>query len=174
MDTLYLRQMELSDKEQVLDYIKEMVISGSNTDGIWYTDETSFEDMFAQIKKHGEIEFSGYEQKIPVKFQYLLLRETDHRIVGVVSIRPFLTRGLDESYGGNIGYSIRPTERRQGYAVEGLRLAILECKKINKHDAVMLCCNADNIGSKKAIIKNGGRLIAEKPGIIPQEKYLID
>ena len=95
-------------------------------------------------------------------------------MVGAVSIRPYLTRRLDEEFGGNVGYSIRPSERQKGYATEGLRLAVIKTKEYNPKDSVMVCCNRDNIGSRKAITNNGGRLIETWDGIIPAEKYLID
>ncbi len=173
MEKLSLKRLSLEDKTMVLDYIKEMVIYGSQMDGIWYEQEANFETMLAKIEEHSQTKFENYEQTVSVKFQYLLIRATDNHLVGMVSIRPFLTRKLDESYGGNIGYSIRPTERQKGYATEGLHLAIKECQRMNPSDAVMVCCNAENIVSKKAILKNGGRLVAEKSGIISKEKYLI-
>lgn len=174
MNNLYLKIMGQKDKESVLNFIKEMVMFGSQMDGIWYTDEENFESMLAKINDHSQAEFINYEQSFPVKHQYLLKRVEDHHLVGLVSIRPFLTKSLDESFGGNIGYSIRPTERRKGYGTEGLRLALVEFKKHNNLDSVMVCCNSDNLGSKKAIIKNGGYLIEVKHGIISKEKYLID
>lgn len=60
-------------------------------------------------------------------------------------------------YGGNIGYSIRKSERRKGYATEMLGLALEECKRMNM-DKVLVTCNKCNDGSAKTIKKNGGRL----------------
>lgn len=34
MEKLYLKKIELEDKEQVLDYIKELIEYGSNLDGL--------------------------------------------------------------------------------------------------------------------------------------------
>ena len=91
---------------------------------------------------------------------YLLIRKNDERLVGTFNIRLHLTRALDESMAGHIGYGIRPSERRKGYASEGLRLALEEFKKRGVK-SVRLGCFSENIGSKKAILNNGGKLMAE-------------
>lgn len=165
--------MELDDKKEVLELISEMTAYGSHIAGLWYDDADSFEEMYNQIKKHSEIVYESYEQSKPIKYQYLLFIKNSNRLVGLFSIRPYLTRSLDETFGGNIGYSIRPSERRKGYASEGLRLAIIESKRLNPNNPVMVCCSKDNIGSQKTILKNGGILIEEKSTLITKQKYLI-
>lgn len=168
---LYLKKMELSDKAEVLDYIKELVENGSKRDGIWYDDCASYEEMLANLKRHENIPFSDYFQTDTPCVQYLLIRKHDEKLVGAVSVRPYLTKRLDDTFGGNIGYSIRPSERKKGYATLGLKLAIEKCKEINPEGKIIVCCYKDNIGSRKAIIKNGGKLVEEKQGIITHQKY---
>ncbi len=75
-------------------------------------------------------------------------------IIGVVNIRHQLTEML-LTIGGHIGYGIRPSERRKGYATKILELALLEAKRVDINKA-LVTCDADNIGSLKAILKNGG------------------
>ncbi|WP_208589975.1 GNAT family N-acetyltransferase [Gracilibacillus suaedae] len=75
-------------------------------------------------------------------------------IIGVVNIRHRLSEML-LAIGGHIGYGIRPSERKKGYATKILELALLEAKKIGITRA-LVTCDADNIGSLKAILKNGG------------------
>ena len=53
------------------------------------------------------------EEKVPAE-TYFLVRKRDNKIVGMINIRLQLHEKLKE-FGGNIGYSIRPTERRKGY-----------------------------------------------------------
>ena len=173
METLYLKLIDLEDKERVLDYIKELVASGSNLDGLWYEDSENYEQMVENLKRHENYIYKRYEQTETPCFQYLLIRKGDEKMVGAVSIRPYLTKSLDESYGGNIGYSIRPSERRKGFATIALKLAIEKCRQINPNGDIILGCYRDNIGSRKTIINNGGKLIEEKQGVMVQQKYII-
>ena len=46
---------------------------------------------------------------------YLAVREKDDRLVGIMDFRRRLNPYL-LNYGGNIGYSVRPSERGKGYA----------------------------------------------------------
>ena len=73
-----------------------------------------------------------------------------------LNIRHYLNAGLLRT-GGHIGDGIRPSERRKGYATEMIALALEECKKLGIR-RVLMCCDKDNIGSAKSILKNGGVL----------------
>ncbi len=86
---------------------------------------------------------------------YLAINE-DNRVVGIINIRHELSEILLKM-GGHIGYAIRKSERRKGYATEMLRLALEKCKDLNIEKA-LVTCNVDNIGSAKTIINNGGVL----------------
>ena len=59
------------------------------------------------------------------------------------------------TFGGLIGYSIRPKQRRKGYASEMLKLALDKLKNTNLEN-VLITCKDFNIASKKVIEKNGG------------------
>lgn len=104
---------------------------------------------------------------------FFLLDEKRNRLLGAVNIRHYLNEGLLKT-GGHIGDGIRPSERRKAYATKMIRLALIECKKLNI-DRVLITCNKNNIGSKKSIIKNGGVLENEvyEEGEIYQ-RYWID
>jgi predicted acetyltransferase len=58
---------------------------------------------------------------------------------------------------GHIGYEIRPTRRRQGYGTRILAMALERARAIGIHD-VLVTCDTDNVGSRKIIEANGGRL----------------
>lgn len=95
------------------------------------------------------------KDKIPSTL-YLTIRKSDNKIVGNIQIRHKLNEKL-LLYGGHIGDSVRPSERRKGYATEQIRLALKKCKELGI-DNVMMDCDKNNIGSAKSIQNNGGIL----------------
>ena len=86
----------------------------------------------------------------------MALSTTDNHLIGMIDIRHRLNDYL-LNFGGHIGYSIRKSERRQGYATEMLSLALKECEKLNINK-VLVTCDKNNIGSTKTIQKNNGKL----------------
>lgn len=85
---------------------------------------------------------------------YLYVRESDRKIVGMIQIRHYFNDYL-EKYAGHIGYSIAPSERRKGYATQMLREALPKCREFGIGKA-LVCCYAENEGSRKTILHNGG------------------
>ena len=74
-----------------------------------------------------------------------------------------------KQFGGNIGYGIRPTERRKGYNKINLYLGLIEAQKIGL-DKVMLDCDVENLGSSKTVEALGGKL--ERTEIDPYDGIL--
>lgn len=81
--------------------------------------------------------------------------KNDGKIVGIVNFRHTLTDFYKDS--GHIGYSVRPSERKKGYATEILR-QVLECAKKHGLTEVYLTCKKENEASRKTILKNCGTL----------------
>lgn len=91
---------------------------------------------------------------------YIAVRTTDDRIVGVIDLRHNLNNPVLRTWGGHIGYSVRPSERGKGYAKEMLRQNLLRAKQLGL-SKVMITCDHDNHASEKTILANGGVLEEE-------------
>ncbi len=76
------------------------------------------------------------------------------KVIGVANIRHALTEKLLYE-GGHIGYGIRPSERRKGFAVKLLALSLEKAKELGI-DRALVVCDDTNVGSKKTILRNGG------------------
>ena len=116
---------------------------------------SNFDDISDWLKKindsrHGK----NLEHNHVPSTCFLTIRVLDNKIIGSVDIRHYLNENL-EKFGGHIGYAIRPSERKKGYATEQLRLALLKCLKMNVYK-VLVTCNKSNVGSRKTILNNGG------------------
>lgn len=85
---------------------------------------------------------------------FLLMHEGKERILGMINFRHYLNDYLSE-YGGHIGYAIRPTEQRKGYAKAMLALCLDECRKLGLNK-VLLTCDSDNKASYRTIEACGG------------------
>jgi len=77
-------------------------------------------------------------------------------VVGFMSFRHELNDWLHQ-YGGHIGYSVRPTRRRRGYARAGLALVLERARELGL-DRVLVTCDDDNVGSYRTIEGAGGVL----------------
>ncbi|MDO5555646.1 MAG: GNAT family N-acetyltransferase [Clostridia bacterium] len=96
-----------------------------------------------------------------VHTNFLGIRESDNKVVGMIDIRHELTNDFLKNYAGHIGYSVRPSERKKGYATQMLTQVLEFCRNNLKLDKVMISCDKYNDGSRKTIINAGGILERE-------------
>lgn len=160
MDILKLVVPDMTYKEQVMAFKSEMLENGSSFDGCAGLNEVETYEEWLDFR--GRAEAKGWNPSQT----WLTARKPDNRIVGIIDCRMVLTDFLRQ-YGGHIGYCIRPSERRKGYAREQLRLA-LEKYRAAGETRVLVTCDRDNPGSERTILANGGVLeneVEDVPGL---------
>lgn len=173
-DILTLRKVHPSDLEAIREYRTEFLQNGDSMDGC--SNLRRFENMeqwYDWICKaeHPETCPPGW---VP-DTQFVSVRPSDGQIVGMLDIRHELNEACLKLF-GNIGYSIRASERHKGYATEQLRLAKEVCRRMGM-TKILVSCHKENTASAKTILHNGGVLenevVDERNGEILQ-RYWID
>ncbi len=154
-----LREVTKQDKEKIIEMYDEYMMSElipgiDRFEGIRdfeKIEKLSFNDWIDDLEKN------KYEENLPESYSphtlYLAIND-NNKIVGAIGIRwkkvPVLM-----TFGGLIGYSVRPSQRGKGYASEMLKLALDKFKNTNIEN-ILITCKDFNIASKKVIEKNGG------------------
>lgn len=146
----------LEDKEMLLSYIEEHFSNHEKSLSASH-DLTSmkYEDWVEKINRNVDEPDATWG-----KYLTYLSFNDNGKLVGLLSVRFGMPENLVGKY-GHIGYGVRPTERRKGYATEMLAFALEECKKRGM-DKVILGCYKENVASAKTILKNKGKLLREE------------
>lgn len=167
-EKFYLEEPSLKRKDAAIEYIKEHILNESNINGSGSLDKYLENDTYENWLLYLEKMKKGFKDFVPSS-TYFLIRKSDDRIIGMINIRHNLNESL-YNRGGNIGYGIRPTERRKGYNKINLYLGLLKCKEIGM-DKALLTAFDDNIGSVKTIKSLGG--VLENKIKVDKKEYLL-
>lgn len=87
--------------------------------------------------------------------QYWIV-DDDGELVGFIQLRHRLNANLLEM-GGHIGYSVRPSARRQGHATRALGLVLTRARELGL-ERVLITCDDDNVASARTIESHYGEL----------------
>ena len=140
-------------KEQLLNYYKEWEMAGEKMNpGILRKVKPGHFRELVKVFQEIEIAENIAEGAVPESVYWLVNEK--NRILGAITIRHSLTERMLNTE-GHIGAGIRPSERMKGYGAKILELALDKMREMGFQKA-LVTCNEDNIGSEKAIIKNGG------------------
>lgn len=162
-------------KEQVMNYRKTFLENGEELSGCALLENVESFDEWIDFE--GRLSKEYGDNYVPSTV-YLAIRIEDNKLVGIIDFRHELSDFLF-NYGGNIGYSVLPEERRKGYAKEMLNLMLKICKEKGL-EKVLITCDKNNIASAKTMMANGGILeneiadknIISKSGIL--QRYWIE
>jgi len=173
MEPCRLVKPDLSFEKEILAYREETVAAGVALNGMGALRSGADVPVWLEQNRLMEKRETTPEGLVPAD-QYLYVRVADGRVVGMIQLRRELNEDL-LNYGGNIGYSVRPSEWRKGYAKAMLAdcLAICRDRGIPR---VLITCRTDNVASRRTILANGGvyedtRFCAEKNQ--PMERYWV-
>ncbi len=161
MERLILVRPDESYHEDAVAYIREHLECNSNING------SGGLNRYVSMEEDRYDEWLNYVydsiyvrnvERVP-DLTYFLVRESDHRIIGMCNIRLTLNNRLARC-GGHIGYGIRPSERGNGYNNINLYRALEICDW-HGLESVVLDCAVDNPASERTMIALGGNLISE-------------
>ena len=154
MEKIILVKPNLSYADEIIKYKEESLAESPIINGSAGLDRlSSIEDWLEELNKRS-CEDTVPKGLVPSS-TYLGVREKDNYIVGMIDIRHYLNDFLKQ-FGGNIGYSVRKSERNKGYAKQMLKLALEKCKDL-KMKKVLITCDKDNIASEKVILSAGAK-----------------
>ena len=132
-------------------FIKEGKEANIEFNGSSRVEDLAYEDWLAKVYQHTFNRDVG-EGRVPATTFFAFVEE---RLVGMINIRhqlnPFLLQ-----VGGHIGYMVRPSEQRKGYAKQMLKNAVEYLQQAFSIKEILVTCSPENIGSKKTILANGG------------------
>ena len=168
MEKFYLELPSIKRKKEIIDFINEFAFYNSPTNGCGFLGEISddypFENALHDCLNMKDQKFAKKMGRCESK-TFLLIRANYDKIVGSIQIRWNLPEEM-KKFGGNIGYGIRPTQRKKGYSKIGLYLGLIEIQKMGLTQ-IQLSSDSANVGSIKTMIALGG--IFKETGLDPYD-----
>ncbi len=138
---------------QIAEYRQEFIDAGDSMDGTGALRKTVDPEEYIKISIEREDPKNVPENLVPAT-QFLFIQKRDNKLLGMLQVRHHFNDYL-EKYAGHIGYSIRPSERRRGYAKRMLSMALPFCKELGL-SRILITCVDGNLGSERTILANGG------------------
>ena len=153
VETFTLRKPDMSLAKDIEAYRAEFFAADSSMDG-----SGPLRRMESAAEWLAFIALLEREETLPenmvVAEQFVYVRDSDQKIVGMIQYRHMLNEHLLQ-YGGHIGYSVRPGERRKGYATRMLAECLAYCRQCGLQRA-LITCKVENEASRRTILANGG------------------
>ena len=160
MNEINLIEANTKYAEQVWQFRQEVLVCDGNSEskfaGCLSLDEaTSAEEWIHWCQLRTSEETCGQTGVDVPSTTYFAIRKSDDRLVGIIDLRHHINHPILGTWGGHCGYTVRPSERGNGYAKEMLRLNLCHSKELGI-EKLLIACHSDNAASEKTIISNGG------------------
>lgn len=151
--------------------VEEFVADGTamHGSGLWHLEDplaAGIDRVVEDLQRMEDPEHAHPPTRVPCSYFWIV---ADDEFVGYLAMRHELNDWLLNE-GGHIGYSVRPSRRRQGHAVRALALALAEARAIGL-DRVLVTADEENRPSWRAIEANGGVQEDSREG---KRRYWID
>lgn len=132
-------------ENQMIDYKEEHIKNNENVihaSSRW-DKMNNYDEWLNLLNEHSSVE--TIKDNWAVHTTFLGIRKSDNKVVGMIDIRHELTNDFLRNYAGHIGYGVRPTERKKGYATQMLTQALEFCKDKLGLERVMISCYKENV-----------------------------
>ena len=138
--------------QQIEDYKNEFIVNDETIHGAANMTALSIPEwvQFAENTKYKETVTPGFVTA------HTFFALDDNKIVGIINARHELNDYL-LNFGGHIGYSVRKSERRKGYAKKMLNYTSEFLFSLGL-EKILITCDKNNIASKRTIESCGGIL----------------
>ncbi len=137
---------------EIMDFRHELIELGSEFSGCGALSNCASADEWIRLVISNE---TTCPQGNVTSSSYIAVRLSDNKVVGIIDLRHHIDHPILRVWGGHMGYTVRPSERRKGYAKEMLRQNLQNCR-VRGMDKVLITCERNNIASEKTIRANGG------------------
>ena len=160
-------------ENELLDYMGELKLVDSSYHGCGKLEDylDNFDGWLEKLENLRNLGNTGTWVKSDV---FLLVNKYTKRVLGIINLRYYLNDFLYK-FGGNIGYNVRPSERKKGYAIYQLK-KVLEICKDNNMNKVLITCDKNNIASSSTIKRCGGILdneVVDEDGLVLEKNKVL-
>lgn len=156
--TIEMKEQALAYRQEHFDYGEKTINGSELLDKI-----ENYEEWMEKVERNSKADTVSPDWVLTDTF--FAVTKKDRKIIGIIDLRHELNDFLKNF--GNSGYSVRPTERKKGYATEMLA-QVCEIAKAAGLKKLQLSVEKDNIASIKTIKKNGG--VYERSFVFENEK----
>ncbi len=158
MQDLILIPPTIDYADQIMDFRREFLEADSAMAGVGGLRRCESAEEWLELVARSRNRETCPEGNVPAG-TFISVRKSDNKLIGMVNIR-YEENDVILSWAGHIGYSVRPSERRKGYAKAQLALALDICRERGM-EKVMISCDRENPASARTILANGGVLERE-------------
>ncbi|MBQ7358475.1 MAG: GNAT family N-acetyltransferase [Lachnospiraceae bacterium] len=157
MDELFFVEPSMTYAAEIRSYREEMLAAESSFDGCLSMKRMPNPEEYADYC----IEFANPSRILKENGArgtvLLCIRKSDNKMVGCMQVHHVLNEQM-RSITGHVGYSVRPSERRKGYAIRMLARAKDYLTSFGFSE-MYISCMVENEASRRTILANGGEYL---------------